>query len=604
MKLLKPHSVSLTNRWRECQSRDYDSRRVVANFSDGGSNPPRSTIQGFEEHLSIKVFNIRKTLRKMKLFSKRHKKLNIFLISFLALIALVIGFFVYIYNQAYHKVTIECGSSVSACDLMKNGDSKASFVDQSLDIASMMPGEYSVEVKSGFYIHKIKIVIRDTVAPTASANNVCLSLGDSVGPEAFVSDVNDATPVTVAFASNPDTSKVGNSQVSILLTDTSSNLTNLTASLDVVPFKTKVEVEAGSKSVAKSDFSLGEDDFEVVTDLASISMNSVSDNKIAINYAGKEYVATLSVVDTVAPDVKFKNIDGYMGADYTAADFAVSSNDATKISYSFEEDYDKASYDQQNLVVIATDEGGNSVKGEVTLKLKDDTEPPILDGVHDIYVYQGNSVSYKDGITVSDNCVEKIKFEVDAASVNTDEVGTYPVTYTVTDVGGHTVSASCNVIVQEREYDMDEINAAADAILAEIITDDMTDRDKAWAIYSYIRGHMYFIDDYVEGSYIKACYDGVVCWKGDCYVYACTAQTLLTRAGVKNMMISKIPTRRHHYWNLVDVDGTGWYHYDTTPRAEENHPTFFLKTDAEMMEYSHAHYNCFNYDREAYPEIN
>ena len=44
MKLLKPHPVSLTDRWRECQSRDYDSRRVVANFSDGGSNPPRSTI--------------------------------------------------------------------------------------------------------------------------------------------------------------------------------------------------------------------------------------------------------------------------------------------------------------------------------------------------------------------------------------------------------------------------------------------------------------------------------------------------------------------------------------------------------------------------------
>ncbi len=604
MKLLKPYPVSLTNRWRECQSRDYDSRRVVANFSDGGSNPPRSTIQGFEEHLSIKVFNIRKTLRKMKLFSKRHKKLNIFLISFLALIALVIGFFVYIYNQAYHKVTIECGTSVSASDLMKNGDKEASFVKEDTDIATMMPGNYKIEVKSGIFIHKVNVIINDTIAPTASANNVCLSIGDTATPEMFVTDVKDATPVTLAFASVPDTSKTGTSQVSIVLTDTSSNLTNLSANLDVVPFKTKFSVEAGSGSVKKSDFSLGQDDFDLVTDLSTISMNSVSDNKVAISYGGKEYTAIVSVVDTVAPDVKFTSIDGYIGADYTASDFAVSANDATKITYTFESDYDPASYEVQSLTVIATDEGGNSVTGNVALTLKDDTEPPTLDGVHDIYVYQGNSVSYKDGITVSDNCVEKIKFEVDAASVNTDEVGTYPVTYTVTDVGGHTVSASCNVIVQEREYDMDEINAAADAILAEIITDDMTDRDKAWAIYSYIRGHMYFIDDYVEGSYIKACYDGVVCWKGDCYVYACTAQTLLTRAGIKNMMISKIPTRRHHYWNLVDVDGTGWYHYDTTPRAEENHPTFFLKTDAEMMEYSHAHYNCFNYDREAYPEIN
>lgn len=540
----------------------------------------------------------------MKRSAKKHKKLSIFLITFIALIAVALTGIFIIYNMAYHKVTIECGASASASDFMKNGDANASFVQEDLDIATLLPGDYTISVKSGIFIHKINVCISDTTAPTGDVVSMYTSIGEPLGAECFVQNVIDATPVTVAYASTPDYNSVHEENVGIVLTDTSGNTNQLTSRLTVVPFKTKLTVEAGSKQLTIADFKLDNSDITAVTALEDIALDTVGDSTVSILYNEKMYDSTVSVVDTVAPTVSFKSIDGYIGVSYQPEDFVVKANDETSLTYSFNGDVSYESYETQNISISVTDEGGNTVTGEVSLKLIDDTEPPVLEGVHDIYVYQGNSVSYKDGITVSDNCVEGLSFEVDTKNVDTDVVGTYPVTYTVTDVAGHSVSASCNVIVQERTYDMDEINAAADELLASILTDDMTDRDKAWAIYAYIRGHMYFIDDYDEGSYIKACYDGVIGWKGDCYVYACTAQTLLTRAGIKNMMISKIPTRRHHYWNIVDVDGTGYYHYDTTPRAEENHPTFFLWTDAQMMEYSHNHYNCFNYDRTLYPEIN
>ena len=78
---------------------------------------------------------------------------------------------------------------------------------------------------------------------------------------------------------------------------------------------------------------------------------------------------------------------------------------------------------------------------------------------------------------------------------------------------------------------------------------------------------------------------------------------MLTRAGLKNMDIERIPEGDDmHYWNLIDVeDGHGWYHYDTTPRWD--HPTVFLWTDAQAQEYSVVNQNCYNYDREKYPEI-
>ncbi len=121
------------------------------------------------------------------------------------------------------------------------------------------------------------------------------------------------------------------------------------------------------------------------------------------------------------------------------------------------------------------------------------------------------------------------------------------------------------------------------------------------AIYNYIRRNVGYINHSEKGDWVRAAYEGLAKRQGDCYVYACTAKALLTRAGIKNMDIAKIPTRREHYWNLVDV-GDGWYHFDTTPRTD--HTVFFLWTDADLMAYSAQHYNCHNYDRTLYPEIN
>ena len=88
------------------------------------------------------------------------------------------------------------------------------------------------------------------------------------------------------------------------------------------------------------------------------------------------------------------------------------------------------------------------------------------------------------------------------------------------------------------------------------------------------------------------------------YSSSCMAKAMLTRAGITNMDIERIPAGNSlHYWNLVDIgDGHGWYHFDTTPRVDGN-PTILLWTDAQMMEYSQAHGNCFNYDRAVYPAI-
>ena len=129
----------------------------------------------------------------------------------------------------------------------------------------------------------------------------------------------------------------------------------------------------------------------------------------------------------------------------------------------------------------------------------------------------------------------------------------------------------------------------------------MTPLEKVQAIYNYNMRHISYISHSEKGNWLRAAYEGLVDGKGDCYVYASTAKVLLTRAGITNMDIVKIPSKTSHYWNLVNL-GEGWYHFDTTPRKD--HPTIFMWTEAQMMEYSARFTGSHNYDHSLYPVVN
>lgn len=284
-----------------------------------------------------------------------------------------------------------------------------------------------------------------------------------------------------------------------------------------------------------------------------------------------------------------------------AEDFVVEVEDATSVTVAFREEPDLTLIGSQQVELVFTDEGGNETVKTAQLTLNEDTEPPVIQGAGDMLIYIGDSVSYRRNVTVEDNCPEGLRLMVDNSGVNLQAAGVYPVVYTAVDAAGNTASVTVQLTVIARVYTIDEVNALADAVLASIITPEMSDRDKALAIYNYIRRNVGYINHSEKGDWVRAAYEGLARRQGDCYVYASTAKALLTRAGIKNLDIAKIPTRREHYWNLVDV-GDGWYHFDTTPRTD--HTVFFMWTDAELMAYSALHYNCHNYDRTLYPEIN
>ncbi len=232
-----------------------------------------------------------------------------------------------------------------------------------------------------------------------------------------------------------------------------------------------------------------------------------------------------------------------------------------------------------------------------------DEEAPVIEGVQELTVSVGESVSYKRGVTVTDNRNKDVPLIVDTSQVDLNKAGDYPVTYIARDSSGNVarVTTTIHVTKPKAENATEElVNTRADEILEEITTPYMTDYERAEAIFYWVHENISWSDHTQKQGWLYGAYMGLIEQKGDCYVYAMASKCLLTRAGIENMDIEKIPTKTEHYWNLIDLGG-GWYHFDATRRADKT--SFFYTSDAELMEYSRNHGNSHNYDPAQYPVI-
>lgn len=236
-----------------------------------------------------------------------------------------------------------------------------------------------------------------------------------------------------------------------------------------------------------------------------------------------------------------------------------------------------------------------------------DTEAPVIEGVSDISVELGESISYKSGVTVTDNSSEEIEVEVDNSEVDVSTVGEYTVVYSATDSSGNSSQVTATVSVTEPEVNStDDITEAlvlymAQQILDEILTDDMTTQyEQAEAIYWYCHENIAFIGTSDKTNWLIGAYEGMTTFEGDCYTYFSVAKALLTQAGIENMDIYMITDEKQHYWNLIDV-GEGWYHFDSCRRKDGT--TFFYWTDEELMEYSEANDGSHAYDQEEFADV-
>lgn len=363
--------------------------------------------------------------------------------------------------------------------------------------------------------------------------------------------------------------------------------------------------EAGSEyPSAKEFFAKDYDNVSFVTDIINtVDMSKPGDYEIRLKVEDEEFVSTLRIKDTVAPSITTKNATAFIGTEVKPEDLVESIEDATAVTVKFLGTPDFSQPGTIEVEIEATDAGGNKATVKTMVTIEKDTEPPVISGVTNLSTTVGGSISYKKGVTVTDNLDDSVELVIDNSNVNLQKAGTYKVTYTATDASGNTTVEEATVKVKEPDISNvteEYINMKADELLGKITNSSMSQYEVAKAIYNWVHDNIGYYDGTPKEGYVEGVYRGLINRKGDCYTYAMTSKCLLTRAGIKNMDIEKIPASSRHYWNLIDL-GDGWYHFDTTRRKDGT--TFFYWNDAKLMEYSNSHKLSHNYDPTKYPEI-
>ena len=364
-------------------------------------------------------------------------------------------------------------------------------------------------------------------------------------------------------------------------------------------------VEAGSGLPELSDFLLRDyKDANFAQNLEELlDMNTVADYEILITISGREYTSILHVVDTTAPVVVVKEVQVFKDNALEPMDFIEKIEDATETTVKFVKIPDFTVPGMQEVELEIVDEGNNATRISVEMEILEDTEPPVIEGVENLTVAVGESISYKRNVTVSDNYDENVTLRIDSSEVDLDTPGDYTVIYIAEDAAGNVTKVETGVHVKPEGVQAateEMVNKKAAEILSQITTADMSQYEVAKAIFDWVHSNIGWSDGTPKTNWIQGAYRGLFDRKGDCYVYASTAKCLLTRAGIANMDIGFSNPNRTHYWNLIDL-GDGWYHFDATRRTDGS--SFFYYSDADIRAYSSAHNGSHAYDPSQYPEI-
>jgi len=133
------------------------------------------------------------------------------------------------------NVQWEAGNGIPAAAVfLEKQNIKATILTNLKSLDLSIPGSYPVEIQIGTKTYESTLQVVDTAPPKGTPVNQQGGVNGRLEAEAFVTDIEDKTPVTVSYASEPDFSRGGTQTVTIVLTDAGGNETKLTAELTLV----------------------------------------------------------------------------------------------------------------------------------------------------------------------------------------------------------------------------------------------------------------------------------------------------------------------------------------------------------------------------------
>ena len=325
------------------------------------------------------------------------------------------------------------------------------------------------------------------------------------------------------------------------------------------------------------------------------------------------FEVTLNVVDTTPPTATAVNKTIWIGEEVTPEDFVTDEFDASGIeSILFVEEPDIFARTDQIVEIEITDIYGNSAYFRGALNVLLNREYPTIEGADTIVSQPDIPIDFHRGgeVKAYDSFGRELEIKVNLGNLDQDTVGEYTVTYWVVDFTGQRTEVDVDVHIVD--IDIEYVQQRVDETLAEILNDGMTQLEKVRAIHAWVRNNVSYSTvrggpaTSYEGAYIA-----LMQRRGNCYIFYSISEVMLTRAGIPNMRIERIPgTPTRHLWNLVNPDGLGWHHYDsffTRLGLGTQQMSYFTSTQAASISRQIQEINnmrdYYTYDPDLYPEI-
>ena len=470
---------------------------------------------------------------------------------------------------------------------------------------------YQIKLTMGNYSTSSTLIARDTTPPKGkpSPEYQYIFKGNTLDAKELVVDIEDATKVSCVFDDEKFSYEPGWQEIAVRLVDEANNSSVIISKYYVFEVTEELVVEAGTRnSVSPKDFIKNYIETGTLTLEIANPINYLIPGKYPVKLkSGKhEYSSVVSVQDTTPPTAETKNIWTYINKPVQVTAFVYDIKDVSAVTIKYKTQPDFSVAGTQTVYISIEDAYNNSSEFAALLTVINDTTPPVISGDLNKRVAVGGTVAYRAGVSVTDDYDANVQFSVDSSGVNLNVAGVYTVIYSATDESGNRAQVQGSVTVFV--IDMALVNAMADDILAQIIGANMSQLDKARAIYSYVDRKMKYTATNTKRDIAQRAYDCFTKGSGDCYTYMAASHVLLTRAGIDNRIVSRIPeASTPHYWNLVNT-GTGWHHFDAcpSPTSAVGYNQRFMFTESQAQSYTQIitgrdHY--YDYDKSTVPEV-
>lgn len=243
---------------------------------------------------------------------------------------------------------------------------------------------------------------------------------------------------------------------------------------------------------------------------------------------------------------------------------------------------------ETKVTLILTTKAGKEYAYQSTFTLVWDNDPPLIAGVSDLSTGVGEGVAYRSGIVVTDDVDPAPVLSVDSSRVDLSRAGSYPVTYTATDFAGNKSSVTVTLHVYRELVTKEMVTNLLDKKLAPVIGVGMTTEEKVRVVYQFVYQSVAYENKSDKSDWVRAAYYGLTTGYGDCFTYFSLSKACFEYLGIENLDIQRtvglVPER--HYWNLVNLGGGEWYHFDACHLLDKQQPWGCLLTDAQLESYS------------------